>query len=198
MLLVEARLLTIVRKTSTGLPCVINTPPKQDGQKLYSLMCIHTNFSSNYVGSILARWVYRISGYFHVIKGSREKISRSKTFALWAFYENLTWRKRGGVWKGLVHSWLPRLPWNLGGSYWSSYTMMAGVLANFGLKSQTILPIWPTFPTRCGTDGFSHFSICCSNCLGWYWGRPWTWTNLLDLGSGRPLRYFVVEKIPCV
>jgi len=30
---------------------------------------------------------------------------------------------------------------------------------------KTILPAWPTFPTRCGTDGFFHFSICCSNCL---------------------------------
>jgi len=34
-----------------------------------------------------------------------------------------------------------------------------------------ILPVWPTFPTRCGTDGFS---ICCSNCLGWCWGRQQT------------------------
>ena len=25
-----------------------------------------------------------------------------------------TWRKRGGVWKRLVHSWLPRLSRNLG------------------------------------------------------------------------------------
>ena len=87
-----------------------------------------------------------------------------------------TWRKRGagaggqGVWKRLVYSWLPHLSWNLGGSYWSSYTIMA---ANFGPNSQTILPVWPMFPTRCGTDGFS---ICCSICLGWYWGRqrtPW-------------------------
>ena len=37
-----------------------------------------------------------------------------------------TWRKRGGVWKRLVHSWLPRLTQNLG----------AGVLANFGPNSQ--------------------------------------------------------------
>ena len=34
--------------------------------------------------------MYRISGNFHVIKGSREKFSRSKIFALWAFHENLT------------------------------------------------------------------------------------------------------------
>ena len=79
-----------------------------------------------------------------------------------------TWRKRGGVWKRLVHSWLPRLSWNLRGSYWSSYTLMAGILADFGPNSQTIPHVWPT---RCGTDGFFHFSICCSNCLGWYWGR---------------------------
>jgi len=24
---------------------------------------------------------------------------------------------------------------------------------------------WPMFHTRCSTDGFFHFSICCSNCL---------------------------------
>ena len=39
---------------------------------------------------------------------------------------------------------------------------------------KTILPVWPTFPTRCGTDGFFYFSICCSNRLGWYWGRQRT------------------------
>ena len=33
---------------------------------------------------------YRISGNFRVIKGSRERISRSKIFAVWAFHENLT------------------------------------------------------------------------------------------------------------
>ena len=59
---------------------------------------------------------YRISGKFRVIKGSREKISRSKIFAVWAFHENLT---RGEnieeyVWKRLVHSWLPCLSRNLG------------------------------------------------------------------------------------
>ena len=37
-------------------------------------------------------------------------------------------------------------------------------------NSQTILPVWPTFTARCGTDCFFHFSICISNCLGWYWG----------------------------
>jgi len=46
----------------------------------------------------------------------------------------------------------------------------AHVFANFSPNSWTILPIWPTIPTKCGTDGFFHFSICCSNCLGWYWG----------------------------
>ena len=56
---------------------------------------------------------------------------------------------------------------NLGAA--SSYTMMAGVLANFGPNSQDyILPVWPTFPTRCDTNGFFHFSIYCSNRLGWY------------------------------
>ena len=34
--------------------------------------------------------MYRISGNFRVIKGSCEKISRSKIFAVWAFHENLT------------------------------------------------------------------------------------------------------------
>ena len=33
---------------------------------------------------------YCISGNFHVIKGSREKNSRSKIFVVWAFHENLT------------------------------------------------------------------------------------------------------------
>jgi len=57
-----------------------------------------------------------------------------------------------------------------------SYTMMAGVLANFGLNSWAILPVWHMFPTRCGMGGFFHFSICCGNCLGWYWGRqPTFW-----------------------
>jgi len=49
-----------------------------------------------------------------------------------------------------------------------------GVLPNFGPNSRTILPIQHTFPTRCGTDNFFHFSICFSNCL------EWTTTNILD------------------
>ena len=40
-----------------------------------------------------------------------------------------------------------------------SYTMMAGVLANFGLNSWDILPIWHMFPTRCGMGGFFHTAI---------------------------------------
>jgi len=54
------------------------------------------------------------------------------------------------------------------------YTMMAVVLANFGPNSQTILPVWPMFPIRCSTDGFFHFSICCSRMV------LRTKTNLLD------------------
>ena len=61
-----------------------------------------------------------------------------------------------------------------------SYTKVAGVLANFSLNSQTILPIWRTFLTRCGTEGFFDFSICCSI----------TWNGIEDdnehLGSGKP------------
>jgi len=49
-----------------------------------------------------------------------------------------------------------------------------GRRGQFRPNSQTILPVWPMFPTRWGTDGFFHFSICCSNCLGWYWGRQRT------------------------
>ena len=60
---------------------------------------------------------YRISGNFRVIKGSREKILRSKIFALWAFRENLT---RGANMEEYGRDWCIR-----------SYTMMAGVLANF-------------------------------------------------------------------
>ena len=33
---------------------------------------------------------YRISGNYRIIKGSREKISRSNIFAVWAFNGNLT------------------------------------------------------------------------------------------------------------
>ena len=81
-----------------------------------------------------------------------------------------TWRKHGGVWKRLVHSWLPRLSRNLGAAtgvvtlWWHAYLPISARTVN------TILPVWPMFPTRCGTDGFFHFSICCSNRLGWYWG----------------------------
>jgi len=32
----------------------------------------------------------RISGNFCLIKGSHEKVSQSKIFALWTFHENLT------------------------------------------------------------------------------------------------------------
>jgi len=42
-----------------------------------------------YLVLVLAHY-NRISGNFRVIKGSREKISRSKIFAVWAFHENLT------------------------------------------------------------------------------------------------------------
>ena len=67
--------------------------------------------------------------------------------------------------------------------------MMVGVLANFSPNSQIILPIWPAFPTRCGTDGFFYLPICIySNCPGCFEddNKP--------LGSGRLLRYFIVEK----
>ena len=39
---------------------------------------------------VIIATLYRISGNFRVIKGSREKISRSKIFALRAFREKLT------------------------------------------------------------------------------------------------------------
>ena len=84
-----------------------------------------------------------------------------------------TWRKHG-VWKRLVHSWLPRLSRNLGAAtgavtlWWQAYLPISARTV------KTILPVWPTFPARCGTDGFFHFSICCSNRLGWYWGRQRT------------------------
>ena len=79
---------------------------------------------------------YRISENFHVIKGSREKISRSKIFTVWAFHENLT-RGENVEEYGLVHSWLPRLSRNLGAATGAvTCTMMAGVLANFDPNSQ--------------------------------------------------------------
>jgi len=74
------------------------------------------------------------------------------------------WRSMEGTGKFVAATFIMKS----GSSYWSSYTTMAGVLANFGPNSQTILPVWHTFPTRCSRDGFFHFSICCSNCLGWY------------------------------
>jgi len=65
-----------------------------------------------------------------------------------------------------------------------SYTMMAGVLANFGPNSQTIQPIWRTFPTRCSTDGFFNFSVCCSNgrkeSLRDHSEQLWVWQQLLQ------------------
>ena len=85
-----------------------------------------------------------------------------------------TWRKHWGVWKRLVHSWLPRLSRNLGAAtgavtlWWQAYLPISARTVI------TILPVLPTFPTRCGTDGFFHFSIHCSNRLGWYWGRQRT------------------------
>ena len=93
-----------------------------------------------------------------------------------------TWRKRGagargrGVWKRLVHCgchiyheiWEAAIgavtPW------WQVYLLISARTVRL------YCPYGPCFPTRCGTDGFFHFSICCSNCLGWYWGRqrtPW-------------------------
>ena len=41
-------------------------------------------------GDTLLAPAYCISGNFRIIKGSREKISQSKIFAVWAFHENLT------------------------------------------------------------------------------------------------------------
>ena len=52
-----------------------------------------------------------LSVNFRVITGSREKISRSKIFAVWAFRRK-TWRIMEET--ALVHSWLPRLSRNLG------------------------------------------------------------------------------------
>ena len=137
---------------------------------------------------------YRISGNFRVIKGSREKISRSKIFAVWAFHENLT---HGENVEEYGRDWCirgyPRLSRNLGAAtgtvtlWWQAYLPISARTV------KTILPVWPTFPTRCGTDGFFHFSICCSNRLGWwYWGRQRTsWMRRL-------LRCLVVEKNLCV
>ena len=87
-----------------------------------------------------------------------------------------TWRKRGGVWKSLrlVHSWLPRLSGNLGAATGAATLWWQAYLPISAQTVKTILPVWPRFPTRCGTDGLFHFLICCSNRLGWYWGRQRT------------------------
>jgi len=85
-----------------------------------------------------------------------------------------TWRKRGGVWKRLLHSWLPRLSRNQGAATGAVTLWWQAYLPFSARTVKTILPVWPRFPTRCGTDGFIHFTICCSNRLGWYWGRQRT------------------------
>ena len=115
-------------------------------------------------------------GKFPRYKRFAWKISRSKIFAVWAFHawEFNTWRKRWGVWKRLVHSWRPRLSRNLGAAtvavtqWWQAYLPISARTV------KTILPVWPRFPTRCGTDGFFHFLTCGSNRLGWYWRRQRT------------------------
>ena len=86
-----------------------------------------------------------------------------------------TWRKRG-VWKRLVHLWLPRLSRNLGAATGAITLWWQVYLPILAWTVKTIPPIWPRFPTtcRCGMDGFFQFSICCSNRLGWYWGRQRT------------------------
>jgi len=118
-------------------------------KKLY-VVTVAFVFISYYIMSkcINFNWVHcyaciMLSIYLHVIKGLHGKTSRSKIFALWALHESLTWRKRGagdggwGVRKRLQTTFIMKS----GGSCWSNYTMMAGVLANFGPNSQTILPV---------------------------------------------------------
>jgi len=64
----------------------IRIPLREDGETL-----IHGASSQNRATwRNTCGWRYRISGNFRVTKGSREKISRSKIFAVWAFHENLT------------------------------------------------------------------------------------------------------------
>jgi len=63
--------------------------------------------------------MYRILGNFSVIKGSHEKISLSKSFALWAFHENIT---HGENMEEYGRDWRIR-----------SYTMMAGLVQTVGL-----------------------------------------------------------------
>ena len=116
---------------------------------------------------------YCISRNFRVIKGSREKISQSKIFVLWGFHETLTcgenveeygrdWCIRGCY---VYHEIWEQLYTGAVTLWWQGY------LPILARTVKTILPVWPRFPTRCGTDGFFHFSICCSNRLGWYWRR---------------------------
>jgi len=116
---------------------------------------------------------YYILGNFRVIKCSHKNISWSKFFALWTFCENLTCRENmeenGRDWCICCYQVHHEI-------WWQAY---------LPISAPTVwLTILPVCPTRCGTDGFFHFLICCRNCLGWYWG----WQQ--PLGSGRQFSGF--------
>jgi len=68
--------------------------------------------------------MYRILGNFSVIKGSHEKISLSKSFALWAFHENIT---HGENMEEYGRDWRIR-----------SYTMMAGLSKQLDYTEVTV------------------------------------------------------------
>ena len=119
--------------------------------------------------------LHRVSGNFRIIKGLRENISWSKISRYGPSHENLMrgenveeygrdWCIHGchvyhEIWEAATGAVTP---------WWQVYLPISA------WKVKTILPVWPMFPTRCSTDGFFHFSICCNNCLGWYWGRQQT------------------------
>jgi len=55
--------------------------------RCFTCTAVATSFITLYVSSTCT---LPYIGNFRVIKGSREKISRSKIFAVWAFHENIT------------------------------------------------------------------------------------------------------------
>jgi len=86
-----------------------------------------------------------------------------------------TRRKCGGLWKRLVYSWLPRLLRNLGEAT-GAVTLYDGprTCQFWPEQSRLYCPNGPRFPLDAVRMASSNFSICCSNRLGWYWGRQRT------------------------
>ena len=135
---------------------------------------------------------YRILGNFHIIKGSRENISRSKIFALWAFHENNTWRKRGGYGRD----------WCICGChvYHEIWEAATGAVTLDGRRTYQFWPEQsrlyclngPRFPLNAVrmASSTSQFAAAIA--------QDGIEDDNEPLGSGRLLQCFVVEKNSCV